>query len=65
MKTFEEKYNQLVDKEFNADDICRLLCTIVTESMKKEKTTIANIKKTFYGEGFKFNITIKAKPQEI
>lgn len=58
---FEKKYKELSEKEYTAEDILKILCSLTYRTMKEARTDSADITKTFFGSGFEFIVNIKAK----
>jgi hypothetical protein len=53
----QDKYKELWEKEYNSDDILKILCALTTKN-----TNTANITETIYGSGLKFTVNMKAEP---
>ncbi len=50
----------LIEKEYSADDVLKILCSMIARMMEATNADHTDITKTIYGSGLKFTINVKA-----
>ena len=61
MDKYEAAAKVLEKYDYNIDDLAKLMCRVFGQSVKSTGATKSSIKKTIYGEGSEFKLSITMK----